>query len=639
MKKNLLILIILMVMVGFTQAQVIEDFEVIKMNLMTNGTNDSSSMVVVPNPDKTGINTSNWVVKFVRDKDGFPFGGFWSPLPVRVDVTVNKYVHVKVWKPRISPIKFKLEGGDAGTLETASMTPQTTIGAWEDMVFDFSSKTGTYPIIAFMPDFEEPLTLTEDIIIYFDDIIVNNDPTPNTAAAYVIEDYEFIPLNLMIGDPGLDSSSMIGVPNPVPDALNSSNWVIRFLRDKDGVPWEGFWSGLPTPIDVTTNKYIHAKVWKPRISPIKFKIEGGSGTLEVASMLPQTAVGAWEDMVFDFSTLTGTHPTIAFMPDFEEPVTLLEDIVIYFDDIILNNSADPFTPPEVTMNVDMHGSGLTAGQPVYIAGDFGGIYGTWNEPGSNPENEMKDLDGDSIYSLTMTLPAKEYQFKFFKGAGWAGGEWDGDPNRRVTVTGTASFTYKWGVKPASATFRVDMKGSGLTTGPVSCVGNFGGKYGIWNEPGTNVNDQMTAETPITDSIYTITMVLDSVGTYQFKFFDGIGWATGEWDGDPNRVVIVKGDTTFAIFIWGQKPSGIIESTLAGKVSVYPVPFNNNLTIKTDVELKYIVISSTIGQQFVKLENIGIGTTAINTSKLATGLYFVTFYPKSGTPYTLKSMKY
>ena len=133
-------------------------------------------MTLVPNPDATGINTSNWVVRYLRDKDGVPWGGFWSP--TAVDVTTNKYMHVKVWKPRISPIKFKIQGGAAGDLETFSTGSQTSIRAWEDMVFDFTSKTGPYPTISFMPDFEDPLALTDDIVIYFDDIILNNDPNP-----------------------------------------------------------------------------------------------------------------------------------------------------------------------------------------------------------------------------------------------------------------------------------------------------------------------------------------------------------------------------------------------------------------------------------------------------------------------------
>ncbi len=91
------------------------------------------------------------------------------------------------------------------------------------------------------------------------------------------------------------------------------------------------------------------------------------------------------------------------------------------------------TLPKSLMNVDMHGSGLTTGQPVYVSGSFGGIYGTWNEPGTNPNNELTDPNTDSIYSITMALGAGTYYFKFFKGTGWGGGEWPGDPNRGINV--------------------------------------------------------------------------------------------------------------------------------------------------------------------------------------------------------------
>jgi hypothetical protein len=442
MKKNLLIFAMLMAMTGFVRAQVIADYECIPMNVMMGGADDQSSMTVVPNPDPSGINTSAYVVKFVRDKDGIPWEGFWSALPTPVDVTVNKYVHVKVWKPRISPIKFKLEGGAAGTLEMASTTAQTSTGTWEDMVFDFTSKTGTYPVIAFMPDFADPVNLTDDIVIYFDDIVVNNNPAPNSPAVYIIEDYEIMPLNYMLGPP-TDLSSMTLFPNPDKSGINTSSYVIKFVRDKDGVPWGGFWS--TTPVDVSTNKYMHVKVWKPRISPVKFKIEGGAaGTLEQASTGPQTSTGRWEDMVFDFTSKTGPYPIIALMPDFEDPLTLTEDMVMYFDDIILNNDPNPFVP-EVIMNVDMHGSGLAAGEKVWVAGSFGGIYGTWNEPSTNPNNELTDPNNDSIYSITMSLPAGTYYYKFFKGSGWNGGEWTGDPNRGINVVNDTIANYLWGI--------------------------------------------------------------------------------------------------------------------------------------------------------------------------------------------------
>jgi len=640
MKRKLLLFVFLIAMTGYISAQVVADFEVIPLNVMYGGSEDLSTMTVAVNPDQTGINTSTYCVKFVRDKDGVPWGGFWSSLPAAVDVTVNKYVHVKVWKTRITPIKFKLEGGSAGTLEIASMNAQTTVNAWEDIVFDFSEKTGTYPIIAFMPDFEDPITLTEDIIIYFDDIMVNNDPTPNTAAGYVIEDCEAIPLNMMLGGEE-DLSNMTIVPNPDPSGINTSGYVVQFNRDMDGVSWGGFWSSLPTPVDVTTNKYVHVKVWKPRVSPIKFKLEGGeAGTLEVASTNTQTMTGAWQDFVFDFSSKTGTYPIIAFMPDFADPVGLTEDIVIYFDDIQVTDSPVPISlGVPVTLNVDMHGSGLAVDEPVYLAGDFGGAYGTWNEPGTNPANQLTDPDADSVYSLTMDLLPGTYQFKFFKSAGWNGGEWGGDPNRKVTISGEASLTYHWAVKPAVLTLNVDMHGSGLVADePVWVAGDFGFVYGVWNEPGTNLANQLFDEDA--DSVYTLALNLESGMNVAFKFFKGNGWTGGEWDGDPNRTAAIVNDTTVTVF-WGVKPGteGVGDHPLASKVSVYPVPCNTYLTINTSIQMKSVTVSSTMGKKLISIEKPALGTTTIRTEELATGLYFVTFYPQSGNPYTVKVLKY
>ena len=247
----------------------------------------------------------------------FPGEDSGRPLTVPIDVTVNKFIHVKVWKPRISPVKFKIEGGAAGNLEIFSMNPQTLMGEWEEMVFDFSSKTGTYPIVDLMPDFEDPLTLTEDIVLYFDEITQNNDPTPGSAPVNVIEDYEMIPMNLMLGDPshgfkqngdrtesrcGRDQQKQLGG-----SVLTATRMVF---------PWGGFWSASAGAHRSTVNKYIHAKVWKPRISPIKFKIEGGAARKPGNILHPAARQHrTWEDMVFDFSSKTGTYPTITFMPD------------------------------------------------------------------------------------------------------------------------------------------------------------------------------------------------------------------------------------------------------------------------------------------------------------------------------------
>lgn len=442
MRKIYLLFMILFAFASFSMAQTIENFESVKMNHFSAGTN--GSVGVVPNPDPSGINTSANVGQLTRNSEGGdPWAGWYGTLPLPMNVTANKYVHIKIYKSRISPVCFKYErtGGDSG--DVFSLNAQTKTDEWEEMVFDMSIVTGDYVKIVFIPDFENPLTLIGETTIYFDDMYVNNDPTVGSEPVQVMEDFEHITLNPMLAGAD-DASSFSLVPNPHKTDLNSSDYVIEFLRDKNGNPWGGFWSALPTPIDVTTNKYVHVKVWKSRISPLKFKIEGGTaGTLEVASMSPQTKTEAWEDIVFDFSSKTGTYPTIAFMPDFEDPLTLNQDITIYFDDILVNNVAGAAAPPQQIVEVDMNGSGMPFGSTVWISGTMGGTRGSWAGPGTIAENEMLDPDGDGIYSITLSLADGGYEYKFFWGTGWDNGD-NGPGNRAFTVVGNSSTYYVWG---------------------------------------------------------------------------------------------------------------------------------------------------------------------------------------------------
>jgi hypothetical protein len=164
--------------------------DAIKMHVMANGPGESvADFEVVDNPSVAGINTSPKVVKFTRRTTGDnaqPWAGFWTDViadPNKPDMTVNKYVHVKILKQQSTPQKFKLEGGTTtpAYFELNSTNTYTTVGQWQDMVFYFSAATGAYQRVGLLPDFEDPLTAGADRIIYFDDIIINNNPTPITA--------------------------------------------------------------------------------------------------------------------------------------------------------------------------------------------------------------------------------------------------------------------------------------------------------------------------------------------------------------------------------------------------------------------------------------------------------------------------
>ncbi|MCF8371377.1 MAG: T9SS type A sorting domain-containing protein [Bacteroidales bacterium] len=372
MKKILLLVVSAFLCAPFLQAQMVADFEdgtngPLTLHVMGSGAWDddtqhpvAETFMVVDNPDISGINTSAKVMKFVRRgtvNGGMPWGGFWANIVPNIDVTTNKYVHVKVWKPRISPLKFKLEGGPSGTLETGSMYPQTVEGMWEDIVFDFTTMDGAYPVVAFMPDFEDPLTLGPDTSIYFDEILVSNDSTP-IILSNVIADFEdgtngpftFHVMGCGAWDDDTQhpvNETFMVVDNPDISGINTSAKVMKFVRRgtvNGGMPWGGFWANVLPNVDVTTNKYVHVKVWKTRISPLKFKLEGGpSGTLETASMNTQSGINMWEDIVFDFTTMDGAYPVVAFMPDFEDPLTLADDIDIYFDDMMVSDDPTPIS--------------------------------------------------------------------------------------------------------------------------------------------------------------------------------------------------------------------------------------------------------------------------------------------------------
>jgi hypothetical protein len=339
MRKILLSIACVLAFTAWSHAQkVIEDFEVISMNQLSNDPYPNDSLVIVANPAKNGVNSSDGVLKFRRSKDGAVWAGFWSKLASEYDMTGYQYVTVSLMKPRLSTVKFKVEGGTTNPtyFELPSANTASKANEWEKFIFHFPDATGKYKIIAMLLDFQDPVDLAEDINIYVDNI------TLRTAAiggdSIVLEDFELLKLNQLSNDPYPNDSLKV-VSNPAKDDVNGSDNVLKFRRSKDGAAWAGWWSTLSKKIDMTNNKYILVKVWKPRVSTIKFKVEGGTTNpsfFELESVSPQATTNAWEQMVFHYPDATGEYATIAMLPDFSDPVGLDEDMVMYIDDIVLS---------------------------------------------------------------------------------------------------------------------------------------------------------------------------------------------------------------------------------------------------------------------------------------------------------------
>jgi len=121
-------------------------------------------------------------------------------------------------------------------------------------------------------------------------------------------------------------------------------------------------------------------------------------------------------------------------------------------------TASIYAQTEVTFRVDMNTTAADAAG-VFITGSWmeaAGLGGNWQEPSSNTDAQLLDMDGDGVYTLTVMLAEGDYQYKYANGSGWpnaeAGGGGDnyqadlstcggtdngyGGYNRNLTVAGT-----------------------------------------------------------------------------------------------------------------------------------------------------------------------------------------------------------
>jgi len=106
--------------------------------------------------------------------------------------------------------------------------------------------------------------------------------------------------------------------NPNATGLNTSAKVGKFTRGFEG--WSGTYSPLNNPIDFATGKKIKVFVYNPDPALIgkSLNVEleaavGGSPANGVAVLkVPLTKSGVWEELVFDYSTITAIPSTAKF---------------------------------------------------------------------------------------------------------------------------------------------------------------------------------------------------------------------------------------------------------------------------------------------------------------------------------------
>jgi hypothetical protein len=127
----------------------------------------------------------------------------------------------------------------------------------------------------------------------------------------------------------------------------------------------------------------------------------------------------------------------------------------------------------VTFNLDMSYAQEFdfEGHHVYLTGEFL----NWAIPGSPGSAELNLSDPETmIYSKAMSLKPGLRYYKYFSdayGQGWAGGEWNGDPNRMIQVSGNMMVNDIWGVH-TSVFFNLDLQSDPPEAGILSGSGTY-----------------------------------------------------------------------------------------------------------------------------------------------------------------------
>ncbi len=296
------------------------DFESTTLNY--NLINFESAVSIITNPDVSVNNSSTRVVSI--EKTGIQtFGGVVVPLSGPIDFSGPQNLRMKTWSPMPvgTKVTIKLENAD-GSIASADYEAFTTVSSeWETLFFDTAGLDTTQPFSRFVVFFDLGAAPTGDVN-YFDDIELAEGPP-------ILLPLDFEDPN-RIYDIGTNNGGFSIIPNPVPDAVNSSNTVLQFDRNATGPNNFALVAiVVDQPVVFNSNTSFTLKIYSPRAGlPVWLKVEriGNGGLFQEVTSVTTTVANGWEELTF--SSFTGNTTDD------------LRNIVIFFDPLQATSAAE-----------------------------------------------------------------------------------------------------------------------------------------------------------------------------------------------------------------------------------------------------------------------------------------------------------
>merc|ERR1712127_580604 len=304
-----------------TPLQLPVDFESTTIDYNVIGFEGADSAVEA-NPDPSGINTSNTVVRTTKTEGAAFFAGTGMGLDVPIDFSETESISMKTWSPKADiPVRLKLEGPGGEFIELDVNT--TVENDWETLTWDFSGQTAGVDWLTVVLFFEFVVDLPGDGSTYYYDDIELAESTSELNAPISFEPGEFGNTWTWTVFENDDNPPLEIIANPDPSGVNTSNTVAKFTARTEGQPFAGVESlhGADLGVfDLTSEtSTVTIMVWKTKISDVGIKFATRSGGAQPEIKVANTLVNQWEELTFDFSDYIGLGEYNRFRPNYNFP--------------------------------------------------------------------------------------------------------------------------------------------------------------------------------------------------------------------------------------------------------------------------------------------------------------------------------
>lgn len=271
---------------------------------------------VAPNPDKSGVNTSNNVVAMEKVAGAETWAGSFLELPDPIDFSKGNIIQIKTWSPKAgATVRLKLENAADGNIFVEKDAVTTSANAWETLTWDLSGfdlSADLHKVVIFF-DFG----VNGDGSVYYYDDIEQVDMVVVDEVLELPMDFESDQLEYVFTNFGNAFSGVID--NPDASGINTSSKVVQYEKVAGAETWAGSFIQLPNAIDFSEGQVIQIKTWSPKVgAAVRLKLENANdGNIFVEKDAFTTVANSWETLSWN---LTGFNLDAEF-----------HTIVIFFD--------------------------------------------------------------------------------------------------------------------------------------------------------------------------------------------------------------------------------------------------------------------------------------------------------------------